>query len=199
LKYLLLGFFVWAIFSMTPTALHSFIESPYNKIADIKMMLFFVNIGKTGGIILIILALLSIFIQGFWCRYLCPYGALLGLFSWMSPVKVRRDPVSCTNCGLCDKVCPSRLPVMTKLSITSPECLGCGDCVSSCPVKNTLTLGVPERSFSAKRLAMLIILFFLIGYSAARVGGVWGSGLSDGEYRHHIQNMDSEDYGHPGR
>ena len=109
------------------------------------------------------------------------------------------SPDKCTNCGLCDKVCPSRLPVMTKLSITSPECLGCGDCVSSCPVKNTLTLGVPERSFSAKRLAMLIILFFLIGYSAARVGGVWGSGLSDGEYRHHIQNMDSEDYGHPGR
>ncbi len=199
IKYLLLGFFVWAIFSMTPTALHSFIESPYNKIADIKMMLFFVNIGKVGGIILAALAGLSIFIQGFWCRYLCPYGALLGLFSWISPFKVRRDPISCIDCGLCDKVCPARLPVMTKLEIISPECIGCADCVTSCPVKGALLIGIPERSFNAKRLAVLIVLFFVIGYSAARVGGVWSSGLTDDDYRYHIQNRDGEEYGHPGR
>ncbi len=199
IKYLLLGFFVWAIFSMTPAALHSFIESPYNKIADIKMMLFFVNVGKIGGIVMIILALLSVLIQGFWCRYLCPYGALLGLFSWMSPLKVRRDPVTCTDCGLCNKVCPARLPVMTKLSITSPECLGCADCVTSCPVKDALVIGTPEQSFSVKRLAMLILFFFVLGYTAARVGGVWNSGLIDEDYRYHIQNMNGEEYGHPGR
>jgi len=199
LRYLLLGFFVWAIFSMTPMALRSFIESPYNKIADIKMMLFFVNLGKAGAIILTVFAVLSVLIQGFWCRYLCPYGALLGLFSWISPVKVRRDPVTCTNCGLCDKVCPSRLPVMTKFTITSPECLGCADCVTSCPVKGALVIGTPEKSFKPKRIALLVILFFIIGYSAARIGGVWESKLTSEDYRHHIQNMDGKEYGHPGQ
>lgn len=199
LKYLILGFFVWAIFSMTPQALHSFIESPYNKIADIKMMLFFVNLGKVGAIVLMVLAAGSIFINGFWCRYLCPYGALLGLFSWMSPVKVRRDPVTCTDCGLCDKVCPARLPVMSKLQITSPECLGCSDCVTSCPVKGALAIGTPERALSPKRIALLILIFFGIGWGAAQIGGIWRSGLIDDEYRYHIERMDSEEYGHPGR
>jgi len=199
LKYLLLGFFVWAIFSMTPTALRSFIESPYNKVADVKMMLFFVKIGAVGGIVLGVLAALSVLIQGFWCRYLCPYGALLGLFSWMSPVKVRRDPISCTDCGLCDKACPARLPVMSKLSITSVECLGCGDCVTTCPVPTALTIGIPERSLNPKRIALMIAVFFLIGYGAARIGGVWESNLTDDEYRYHIENMSGPEYGHPGR
>jgi len=199
LKYLLLGFFVWAIFSMTPTALRAFIESPYNKVADVKMMMFFVKIGAVGGIVIGLLAALSVLISGFWCRYLCPYGALLGLFSWMSPVKVRRDPISCTDCGLCDKACPARLPVMSKLNITSVECLGCGDCVTTCPVPTALMIGTPERSLSAKRIALMILVFFLIGYGAARIGGVWKSDLPDDEYRYHIQNMNGEQYGHPGR
>jgi ferredoxin len=199
LKYMLLGFFIWAIFTMTPEALHGFITSPYNQISDVKMMMFFVNLGQVGGIVLAVLSLLSILIQGFWCRYLCPYGALLGFFSWASPTRVRRDPVTCTDCGLCDKVCPSRLPVMTKLQIRSVECLGCGDCVSSCPVKGALSIGVPKQSFDAKRLARIVVAFFLIGYVLARVGGIWTSKLTDEDYRHHIRQMESEQYGHPGQ
>lgn len=199
LKYFLLGFFVWAISTMSADALHNFIASPYNKIVDVKMMLFFVEMSKIGGIILAVLSILSVFITGFWCRYLCPYGALLGLFSWVSPVKVRRDPVTCTDCGICDKVCPARLPVMGKLSITSVECIGCGDCVVSCPVPTALAIGTPQRSFSPKRMALIIVLFFVIGYIGARTAGLWQSSLTGDEYRFHIANMNGPEYGHPGR
>ena len=48
LKYLLLGFFVWAIFGMSQEALHAFIESPYNRLSDIKTGAFFVELTSVG-------------------------------------------------------------------------------------------------------------------------------------------------------
>ena len=49
LKYLLLFFFVQAIVGMSGAALQAFIESPYNRVADVKMGLFFVRLGPVGG------------------------------------------------------------------------------------------------------------------------------------------------------
>ena len=97
LKYLLLAFFAWAIFNMSADSLNAFIESAYNRLSDVKRGLFFVNMIGVGLNVLLILTVSSMLVKGFWCRYLCPYGALLGLFSWMSPAKIRRDPVSCID------------------------------------------------------------------------------------------------------
>ena len=49
----------------------------------------------------------SVFVQNFWCRYLCPYGALLGLTSLLSPLRIRREPAACIDCAKCAKACPS--------------------------------------------------------------------------------------------
>jgi hypothetical protein len=78
MKYLLLAFFLGAVVTMTATQLQAFIQSPYNRVADVKMGLFFLDLGKTGTLTMGVLVLASVFIQGFWCRYLCPHGALLG-------------------------------------------------------------------------------------------------------------------------
>ncbi len=53
----------------------------------------------------------SLFIRHAWCRYLCPYGALMGVVSLLSPFKIRRNAESCIGCGKCAKNCPSRIPV----------------------------------------------------------------------------------------
>lgn len=142
LKYLLLAFFLWAILNLGAESLRGFLESPYNRVADVKTGVFFLSLGQVGIDVLIVLALGSILVKGFWCRYLCPYGALLGLVSWMSPAKIRRDPVSCIDCGLCDKVCMARQPVSQKLAIWSPECTSCLDCVAVCPIKDALNVQV---------------------------------------------------------
>jgi len=42
---------------------------------------------------------LSILLRNFWCRYLCPYGALLGVLSFFSILKVHRNAESCHNRG----------------------------------------------------------------------------------------------------
>jgi polyferredoxin len=90
LKYLLLYFFVNAIWQMDLFSLANFIYSPYNKVADIKMYLFFAEISSFALWTIIILMVFSLFIKNFWCRFLCPYGALLGIAGWLSPLKITR-------------------------------------------------------------------------------------------------------------
>lgn len=70
----------------------------------------------------------------FWCRYLCPAGAILALFSRFSIVK-RRVSDDCTKCGKCARLCP-----MGAIDKNSPEntsfkeCIGCLTCRDVCPV-----------------------------------------------------------------
>ena len=134
LKYVLMAFFVGAVLAMSAVALQEFIQSPYNQVADVKMGLFFVELTRTGIIVMGVLVVASVFVEGAWCRYLCPYGALLGLFSWFSPSRITRQADACVSCSMCDKACPARLTVSSMDAVRSPECTGCLDCVAVCPV-----------------------------------------------------------------
>lgn len=199
LKYLLLFFFLQAIVRMSSVSLQAFIESPYNRVADVKMGLFFVRLGEVGAGVMLALIVLSIFINGFWCRYLCPYGALLGLFSAVSPVRVHRQADACIDCGLCDKACMARLPVSQIDNVMSAECTGCLDCVATCPVSDALHVRAAGRwRLSLPAYALAVMLLFLGGYSGARLAGLWESNLSDSEYSERIQKLDKPEYGHPG-
>jgi polyferredoxin len=122
LKYLLLGFFLFVIGTMSAEALDAFMHTPYGLVADVKMMNFFRNMGLTAAIVLLLLALLSLVVENFWCRYLCPYGALLGLTSLLSPLKIRRDANACIDCGKCARACPANLPVDRLTQVRSVEC-----------------------------------------------------------------------------
>ncbi|MFC1791375.1 4Fe-4S binding protein [Gemmatimonadota bacterium] len=199
LKYLLMAFFVGAVLTMSADALQLFIQSPYNRVADVKMGLFFIDLGRTGITVMGILILASVFVQGAWCRYLCPYGALLGLFSWFSPTKVVRDQEACVSCGLCDQVCMARLPVSVADAITSPECTACLDCMAVCPVEETLDV----RTLGRKRMSPLlfggaVLALFLSGYVGALLGGSWSNQISDAEYVESLPRIRSGLYTHPG-
>ena len=199
LKYLLLAFFLGAVISMSAGELQAFIQSPYNRVADVKMGLFFVQLGRTGTIVMGVLVLTSIFVKGAWCRYLCPYGALLGLFSWVSPARVTRNLDQCVSCGLCDRVCMARLPVSKKNRVISPECTGCLDCIAVCPVTDALELAAPRRRrVSPVAFAGSVLGLFFAGYLGARATGAWANEISDVEYVERLQNIHSPQYGHPG-
>ncbi|MDP6418845.1 MAG: 4Fe-4S binding protein [Candidatus Krumholzibacteria bacterium] len=189
-KYALLLFFALSIAMMSAEALQAFIHSPYNKVSDLKMYAFFADPSVLAGSILAVLAIGSVFVHGFWCRYLCPYGAWLGLFSWASPVSIRRSKGTCTDCGLCDRVCMARLPVSSKDRILSVECTGCLDCVASCPVPLTLKAGTRKHPLRLQYFAGGLLAVFLLIYLAARVSGYWQSGVEGGEMVHLFRIMD---------
>ena len=200
LKYLLMAFFVGAVLSMGSAELQAFIQSPYNRVADVKMGLFFLEMSRTGVLVTGGLVLASIFLQGAWCRYLCPYGALLGVFSWFSPSRIRRDEGKCVECGMCDRVCMARLPISRKDQILSPECTGCLDCVAVCPVSNTLEIGLTKkRRIQPLTFAGAVMGIFLAGYLGAQAMGIWANQIPDSEYIERLPNVHSPLYGHPGR
>ncbi|MBE0536656.1 MAG: 4Fe-4S binding protein [Phycisphaerae bacterium] len=185
LKYLLLGFFVYQIARMPAEGLHGFIHGSYNRIADVKMYLFFSNISAIGIAVLAVLGVLSLLIKNFWCRYLCPYGALLGLFSLVSPTAVRRDKAACVGCGACTKACPNRIAVDRKESVRSTLCTACMSCIHVCKVAGALELGGVKKKlrFSATSYALITVLAFLVAAQAARSAGYWHSSTTPQFYR----------------
>ena len=198
LKYLLLAFFLYSIFiAMSIAAIMIFLDSDYNMVADIKMYYFFAEISRFSFIAIAILIFLSIIFRGFWCRYLCPYGALLGIASLFSPNKITRNVNSCTDCGLCTKVCPSFINVQKKKTVISDECTTCMNCVDVCPVKDTLHLQtvIVKRKFNKKYLAIAIVAIFIIITGIGMITGNWQNNITKEEYLHHQKLLDS--YGHP--
>jgi polyferredoxin len=180
LKYLLLAFFAWAIlWKMDIAAIEQFLQTPYNYAADAKMLLFFTDISRTAGVTLAFLVLLSIVVKHFWCRYLCPYGALLGLVSWMSPHRVVRDGATCIDCRACTRACPVEITVHRKASVWTPECTGCMTCVTSCPVENCLTVTRKgERSLSPYLIPLVGLGTIYLLWGIARLTGHWHTSLS---------------------
>jgi polyferredoxin len=189
IKYGLLMFFGHAIFiQMSGDAIKGFLYSPYNKIADIKMLLFFSDISLTAAIIIALLMVFSIFIRNFWCRYLCPYGALLGFLSFLSPFKVRRDKDTCLECGKCDQVCPSSIHISMTVNITSDECFACGKCIDICPADKTLSLSLPGKKIILKPVIICIIVIFIFsgGDLLARFTGNWQNAISKKDYMNNM-------------
>lgn len=199
LKYLLLAFFLWAIvIKMNALALDYFIYSPYNMVADIKMLYFFKNISAFAFWVLVALAILSILIRNFWCRYLCPYGALLGVLSFFSIFKIHRNEQTCTNCQQCTRPCPVDISVHKTTGVMSDECHACLKCVSVCPEKNTLYLSSLKQSGIMKPwiYAVTISLLFLGGSLLARATGYWQTGISNNEYLFHVGHLHLPFYQH---
>lgn len=203
LKYLLLGFFVWAVASMSAHAIDGFMRSPYGVITDVKMLDFFRFIGETGLIVLGILVAASLLVQNFWCRYLCPYGALLGLASLVSPLRIRREPAACIDCGKCAKACPSSLPVDRLITIKSAECTGCVECVAVCPAKDALQLSawpVPARPRTVPAWAMAcgiaVVFLGVVGY--AKASGSWQTHVPNYIYRQLVPHADQASHPMPG-
>ena len=111
--------------------------------------------GALGGLIVLgVTVVASFFVDRPWCRYACPLGAVIGLVSQVSPVRLQREGAACTGCAVCDKACPMGLQVATATDVTSPNCIMCLKCVESCPQSGSLAVklvlpGVPARPSQA--------------------------------------------------
>ena len=185
-KYLLLLIFVKLILIDMPIeALVGFLDAPYWAVSDVKMLHFFTRMSMTTVVVLAILTFLSLFYKNFWCRYLCPYGALLGLASLVSPFKIRRDQDRCTGCQSCSIACPSDLPVHSCRAVSSPECTGCLTCVANCPEQNVLAMQpvLWEQPLPVWVFPAVVVFIFMAGIGVGMASGHWHSTLNYADYQ----------------
>jgi polyferredoxin len=207
LKYILLAFFVFIVFTMSQQELGDFLMSPFGIVADVKMLNFFRYIGALGIAVILALVFFSVLIQNFWCRFLCPYGALMGLVSFLSPAKIRRDQEACIGCGKCNKACPSNLPVDKLIQVRSVECTGCMECVAVCPAESALQLALPprrhafplasrwrKRALKPQTIGVVLALVFLGLVGAAKATGHWQTNVSREIYMQLVPNAQNLDH-----
>jgi polyferredoxin len=199
IKYILLALFLYVVVTMPVPEIRAFLESPYGLIADVKMLDFFRQMGRATAITLAVLIAGSLVIRNFWCRLMCPYGALMGVVALVSPARIRRDPDRCIDCAKCAKACPAGLPVDTALSIRSAECTSCLSCVAACPAVGALDLkiGLRRRTTALQPhvVAAVILAIFVgvVGY--ARIMGFWHTNLPDSLYFDLVPR--ASEYAHP--
>jgi len=91
---------------------------------------FFTDEVTIGSLVVLGVVLIgSLFIERPWCKYACPYGAVLGLVSKISIFKIKRKTSACNNCTLCDRNCPMNIEISKKKTINDSLCIKCMDCV----------------------------------------------------------------------
>ena len=125
IKYVYLVVAIW--FAVQPAAERDFIICRFDPFVG------FFRLAGDGGILLFGagLLVLGLFVGRAYCRYLCPYGALLAIFARFSWKGVSITPDRELDCGLCVESCP--LGAIEQMRAVRSSCLFCARCYASCP------------------------------------------------------------------
>lgn len=124
-------------------------------------------------IITISILVASVFIERFWCKYLCPLGAFMGILSKLGLTKISKQK-GCNNCTLCKKKCPVGIDVCKDDHIKSAECISCMQCTSICP-KSCLKPKILKKTFSPILYGSLVLVVFFSVIFIAKASGNWKS------------------------
>jgi polyferredoxin len=141
--------------------------------------------GWVVGVIFVGLLVANWWIPRFFCRVLCPLGALLGIFSRFSLWRIDRDPVRCTDCDLCLKSCEGASDPQGDLR--KSECFVCLNCIEDCPHDALAFRFLPRKASEVtypvvgRRQLMMSGLFGLLFFPMVRKSGLvgknWGRGV----------------------
>jgi len=77
---------------------------------------------------------LALLISRFWCRYLCPMGAIAGAFNKISMVNISLEEKRCKKCSVCLEACGMGITKLQDIGV-STDCILCGRCIEACPEK----------------------------------------------------------------
>lgn len=100
--------------------------------------------------ILVLVVVGSILIYRPFCKYLCPLGAIYGLFNRFSLYRYEIDNSKCTKCGLCHKKCEMGIKVYE--TPNSAECIRCGKCMKVCPHQAIHTTLQKSKSMNKNKM-----------------------------------------------
>lgn len=89
-----------------------------------------------GFLFFILIMIASVFVERFFCRYLCPLGAVFAITSKLRIGKIRKPTKDCGKCRICTNNCAMGIPLYQSDTVKSAECINCMKCVAVCPRAN---------------------------------------------------------------
>jgi polyferredoxin len=98
------------------------------------------TVGIISYVSLIVFIIGWILIPMFFCRYLCPLGAVFDPFSRLGLIKIIHEEALCTKCGDCQSACPHHLAPFKADKLRHHDCTNCLECIIACPEKEVLKL-----------------------------------------------------------
>ncbi|HQQ67618.1 MAG TPA: 4Fe-4S binding protein [Candidatus Cloacimonadota bacterium] len=100
-----------------------------------------------GSLVVFVLILVAgFFMERLWCRFLCPYAAMLNLAQMVGRLfgikrtMVLRNLERCIDCGICSANCPMNLDLMSSENVDDPNCIHCLRCSQKCPKPGTIMI-----------------------------------------------------------
>ena len=105
----------------------------FGKIPDLTYII--ENMAPAFYILIFIIAA-SFFIERFFCRYLCPLGAIFSIVSRLRVTRIVKPKAGCGKCRICTDNCPMGIDLYQSDFSKSGECINCFECLSVCPRKN---------------------------------------------------------------
>ena len=167
-KYLILVLIVAVSWTMGSTILEG--TSPWDAFAQITDISNVISSLSIAFILLLLITIGAFFIERFFCRYLCPLGAIFTIISKISIFKFNKPNDKCGKCRACTNNCSMGLPLYEVNSVRGGECINCFNCLEVCPRNNTQANLVGQDVNPA--LASSIAIAGLVGvYAINNVGG----------------------------
>ncbi|MFC1878583.1 4Fe-4S binding protein [Chloroflexota bacterium] len=142
LRYLRYIFLAWVLYMTAMSGKLVFSDlDPYHALFNFWTG----EVAISGLIILALTLLLSLFVERPWCKYACPYGALLGITNLFRLFSIRRYEEPCKNCKICTRDCPMNIPVHQVNVVHNHQCISCLECTSEavCPLADTVVFATP--------------------------------------------------------
>jgi ferredoxin len=140
-RFVVLAVVMWM--SYTTAKLWFFDYDPYGTLFGLHWLFEF-NPGMWPALTILGVVVIGAFlVERAFCRYLCPLGAVFAILNRFSIMRIRRSAPTCTDCKLCDKACPVGIEPALAKPFVSTDCVGCMDCLTTCPVKGALKLDAP--------------------------------------------------------
>ncbi|MFV0529646.1 MAG: 4Fe-4S binding protein [Lachnospiraceae bacterium] len=138
MKYIVLAFLViaiwtFALFSLSSTSNPWTIFGMFSTLWNLSSASYLLTM---GGLLLLLIIIGSLFIERFFCRYLCPLGAIFVPLSGLRIFRLKKTRIACNTCQICTKACSMGIPLYRYDSVPPGECINCFSCISSCPRKN---------------------------------------------------------------